>query len=93
MLAETAQKAEEFYAAAGSLLKLIEPDSRPALWVLVTIYHRLLLRIESADYDVFSSRISMPTHEKVLLLIQGIARVLWHRALSWLGGLFKGRRV
>ncbi len=89
MLAETAQTAEEFYGAAGSLLKLIEPDSRPALWVLVTIYHRLLLRIESADFDVFSSRISVPAYEKVLLLVQGIARVLWHRAFGQVAGLFR----
>ena len=93
MLAETAQKAEEFYAAAGSLIKFIEPDSRPALWVLVTIYHRLLLRIESADYDVFSSRISVPAYEKVLLLAQGIVRVLWHRILGQVAALFRGRRA
>ena len=77
VLAETAQHAEEFYQSASQLLKLIEPDSRPALWVLVTIYHRLLLRIESADYDVFSQRISVPTYEKIALLLQGIARVYW----------------
>lgn len=93
MLAETAQTAEEFYRAAGNLLKLIQPDSRAALWVLVTIYHRLLLRIESADYDVFTSRISVPNHEKVLLLVQGMVRVLWHRALGRLGGVLRGRQA
>ncbi len=93
MLAETAQTAEEFYAEGHRLLKLIDADSRPALWVLVTIYHRLLLRIESADFDVFSSRISVPAHEKVLLLLQGIMRVCWHRAFGWAGSWFRGRRV
>jgi phytoene synthase len=93
LLAETAQRAEEFYQSAAALLKLIEPDSRPALWVLVTIYHRLLLRIEAADYDVFSERISVPTHEKILLLLQGIARVYWYRAISWVRRLFGSRRV
>ncbi len=92
LMAETAERAEQYYQAAHHLLKLIDPDSRPALWVLVTTYHRLLLRIESADYDVFSKRISVPTHEKMLLLAQGITRVLWHRGLSWFSGLFRSRR-
>jgi len=30
------------------------PESR-ALWVLVSIYHGLLKRIEKANYDVFSA--------------------------------------
>ena len=91
MLAETAQHAEDFYQSAQKLLKLIEPDSRAALWVLVTIYHRLLLRIESADFDVFSTRISVPTYEKVGLLLQGIVMVYWNRAMAWVGSLFRRR--
>jgi phytoene synthase len=83
LLAETAQQAEDFYKCAQELLKLIDPDSRPALWVLVTIYHRLLLRIEGMDYDVFSQRISVPTFEKIALLVQGIVRVLWNRLAFW----------
>ena len=93
MLAETAQHAEDFYQSAQRLLKLIHPDSRAALWVLVTIYHRLLLRIESADYDVFSKRISVPTYEKVGLLLQGIVMVFWSRAISWVARLLGSRRT
>jgi len=89
LLAETAQQAEEFYQSAQRLLKLIDPDSRAALWVLVTIYHRLLLRIESVDYNVFSERISVPTYEKVALLLQGIARVYWNRAVAWMTGWWR----
>ena len=92
MLAETAQHAEDFYKSAQRLLKLIHPDSRAALWVLVTIYHRLLLRIEAADYDVFSERISVPTYEKVGLLFQGIVMVYWNRAVSWIVRLFVPRQ-
>jgi phytoene synthase len=93
MLAETAQHAEDFYKSAQILLKLIHPDSRAALWVLVTIYHRLLLRIEAADYDVFSQRLSVPTYEKVGLLLQGIVMVYWNRAVSWFARLFGSRRA
>ena len=83
LLAETAQQAEEFYQSADELLKLIHPESRPSLWVLVTIYHRLLLRIQAADYDVFTQRISVPTYEKVALLIQGVLKIFWYRIAFW----------
>jgi phytoene synthase len=45
LLADIARRAECYYQSARSLLPLIEPESRPALWVLVSIYHRLLERI------------------------------------------------
>ena len=83
MLAETSQQAERYYQAANELLTLIEPDSRPALWVLVTIYHRLLLRIESKDYDVFSERVSVPALEKVAVLVQGMLKIVWYRLAFW----------
>ena len=76
LLREQARRAEEFYGAGEALLPLITPDSRPALWVLMTIYHRLLGRIHQADYDVFSQRASVPTGEKLLLLARGLARTL-----------------
>jgi phytoene synthase len=53
---------------------LIDPESRPALWVLVSIYHGLLKRIERAEYDVFSSRASVPTAQKLGILAVGMAR-------------------
>ena len=46
--------------SAQALLPLIDRESRPALWVLVSIYHALLKRIERAEYDVFSRRASVP---------------------------------
>ena len=50
-----AGRAREYYRAADNLLPLISPDSRAALWVLVTIYRRLLQRIENAHYEVFAA--------------------------------------
>ena len=55
LLAAIAQRAEDYYQSAQQLLPLIDRESRPALWVLVSIYHALLKRIERADYDVFSA--------------------------------------
>lgn len=75
LLADYAARAEGYYRSAEALLPLIAPESRPALWVLVSIYHGLLKRIERADYDVFTARASMPTVHKVAILSTGMARL------------------
>jgi phytoene synthase len=71
--------AQRYYLPAQELLPLIDRESRPALWVLVRIYHGLLKRIEAADYDVFSRRASVPTAEKLGVLGLGMARMGWTR--------------
>ena len=79
LLASIAARAEAFYRSADALLPLIDPASRPALWVLVSIYRGLLRRIERAGYDVFTTRQSLPTSRKLVILLAGIARLLWAR--------------
>jgi phytoene synthase len=79
LLAEIAGRAEEFYKSAQSLLQLIDRESRPALWVLVSIYHGLLKRMRCADYDVFSRRASVPMPQKLAILAVGLARMGWAR--------------
>jgi phytoene synthase len=61
---------------------LIDRESRPALWVLVSIYHGLLKRIERADYDVFSTRASVPTPQKLGILAVGLTRMGFARLLG-----------
>lgn len=75
LLAEIGRRAENYYVSAGKLLPLINPESRPALWVLVKIYRGLLKRIRRAEYDVFSRRISVPTFQKLEILAVGMARL------------------
>jgi phytoene synthase len=75
LLASIAQRAEDFYQSAQKLLPLIDRESRPALWVLVSIYHGLLQRIERADYDVFSRRASVPMPQKLGILAIGLTRM------------------
>ncbi|MFP5278070.1 MAG: phytoene/squalene synthase family protein [Acidobacteriota bacterium] len=82
LLAEYARRAENYYQSAQTLIPLIHRESRPALWVLVTIYHALLKRIEAADYDVFSRRASVPTVQKMAILMVGMARMAWARAFG-----------
>jgi phytoene synthase len=73
MLETLVAKAEAYYASADRLLPLIDADSRAALWVLVTIYHRLLGKITQANGDVFTNRISVSTPAKLAILAQGAA--------------------
>jgi 15-cis-phytoene synthase len=75
LLAEIDKRAERYYKSAQALLPLIDRESRPALWVLVSIYHALLRRIRDAHYDVFSGRTSVPTIHKVVILAVGMGRL------------------
>jgi phytoene synthase len=82
MLHVFGSKAEQYYASANRLLPLIDSDSRAALWVLVTIYHRLLLKISKADSDVFTRRISVSTPAKLTILTKGAVMTLRNRVAS-----------
>jgi phytoene synthase len=66
-----AQRAFENYKAADALIPLIDEDSQPALWVLVTIYRSLLEKIVRLNYDVFTRRVSLTTREKLTILGKG----------------------
>ena len=72
-------RAEQYYASGDRLLPLIDADSRAALWVLVTIYHRLLLKIKAANYNVFAQRARVSTPGKLLILAQGAAMSMRNR--------------
>ena len=82
LLAELAARAEQYYASAQKLLPLIDKESRPALWVLVSIYHALLKRIRRADFDVFSRRANVSSAQKLGILAVGMARMAWARLFS-----------
>jgi 15-cis-phytoene synthase len=75
LLAFEAARAEQFYHSGTLLLPLVDADSRPALGVLIGIYHRLLTRITAAHYDVFSERIRVSTPEKLSMLAGGLLGV------------------
>ena len=76
VLAMQAERAGQFYKSAEALLPLISPDSRAAMWVLVTIYHRLLRHIEQRNFDVFSARVGVPAYEKLSILGCGLFKTL-----------------
>jgi 15-cis-phytoene synthase len=82
LFAEIAERAEIYYKSATALLPLIDRESRPAMWVLVAIYHALLKRIGRANYDVFSQRASVPLLQKLAILFWGLARVVAARVIG-----------
>jgi 15-cis-phytoene synthase len=76
LLAAEADRAREYYVSARELMTLIDEDSQPALWVLVTIYRRLLEKISDRKYDVFGKKISLTIREKVVILGKGLVKRL-----------------
>ena len=79
MLATLAIRAEKYYLAANRLIPLLDRDSRAAMWVLVTIYHRLLGRIAHRRMEVFRERIGLSTAEKLRVFARGAMMAAWNR--------------
>ena len=78
-LAGVARRARAYYKSADRLMPLISADSRPALRVLVKIYSRLLTKIEARRFDVFTSRVQLPTWQKLLILSGGMIQMMVFR--------------
>lgn len=76
---EVAVRAEKYYESGRKLLPLIAADSRPAMWVLISIYHRLLRQIEDQRFEVFAHRAGVPVAKKAWILARGIAQVAANR--------------
>ena len=62
-----------YYQQSRPLLDLIHPRSRRSLWALISIYSRLLERIESSGYDVFSRRVRLSALEKSWIVVRALA--------------------
>jgi phytoene synthase len=73
-----AQRAREYYEATNELIPLIDHDSRPALWVIVTIYRRLLEKIAKGNYDVMHTRVRLSAAEKLSILGRGMIKSIFN---------------
>jgi phytoene synthase len=71
-----ADRAREFYRSGEELISLVDEDSQPGLWVLVTIYRCLLEKIAARGYDVFTERVSLTFWEKFKILARGFLQRL-----------------
>jgi 15-cis-phytoene synthase len=76
VLALEADRARDFYASGEALIPYVAEDSQPALWVLITIYRRLLEKIAEKQYDVFTAKVSLTTSEKLRVLGKGFLKRL-----------------
>lgn len=71
-----ANRAREFYQSGYELIPLVDEDSQPALWVLISIYQRLLDKIALREYDVFGGKIRLTVTEKLAILGKGFLKRL-----------------
>jgi phytoene synthase len=67
-----AGRARAYYDESRPLLDLIHPRSRPSLLALISIYSRLLERIERSNYDVFSHRVRLSPLEKSWIVVRAL---------------------
>jgi len=74
LLALEADRARQFYASGEELIPYVSEDSQPALWVLVTIYRRLLDKIAEKQYDVFTAKVALSRSEKMRILAKGFLK-------------------
>ncbi len=74
LLSLEADRAREFYRSGDDLIPYVSEDSQPALWVLITIYRRLLEKIAEKQYDVFTAKVSLSTSEKLRILGKGFLK-------------------
>jgi phytoene synthase len=76
LLTLEADRARECYLAGEQLVPMVNEDSQPGLWVLITIYRRLLEKIAAKQYDVFTERVRLTVPEKLSVLGKGILQRL-----------------
>jgi phytoene synthase len=69
LLESSAERAWRFYEEGAPLVREVDSDSRATLWALIRTYSSLLARIEERGFDVFSSRISLSSAEKLQYLL------------------------
>jgi phytoene synthase len=67
-----AARARGYYKESQPLLDLIHPRSRRSLWALITIYSKLLERIERGGFDVFSRRVRLSSVEKSWIVARAL---------------------
>jgi phytoene synthase len=74
LLKQQAQRAREYYGKADAGLPRRDAQRLVAAEIMGAIYRRILVRIEQADYDVFTRVVRIPRPQRAL-----IAAVTWTR--------------
>ena len=71
LLCDVERRAQTLYRSADQLIPLLDVDARPAMRVLVRVYHRLLDRIAADPAAIFRERVSVPTTQKLGIFAVG----------------------
>jgi squalene synthase HpnC/squalene synthase HpnD len=79
LLAFETDRAWQLYREGASLVAKVDADSRATLWALIRTYSSLLARIEERGFDVFSSRVSLSSAEKLQFLLTAGMTGWWKR--------------
>ena len=74
------ERARSYYEKAVPLLDLVEAESRPALWTLMSVYRGVLRAIERNQGNVFARSAALSDMEKMGLLLQAAHMRLRHKA-------------
>jgi phytoene synthase len=82
MLFALGARAEQLYGSADELVPLLDADARPAMRVLVRIYHGLLRRTSAPGGVVFRERVSVPDAQKRGILGVGLLQSIWARLFT-----------
>lgn len=64
------RRADRYYRESAALLSMVVPASRPALWALVSIYHKLLVRIRKHGYGVLERHVRLSVWEKLWIVMR-----------------------
>ena len=69
----------DIYRRAVPGIALLAPRVRPAIATAATLYAEILDRIEAADYQVFTSRATVPHRRRILVAAKGLTTPTGHR--------------
>jgi phytoene synthase len=73
MMAFESARAEKYYESARKLLPLVDATSRPSLWAMVEIYHRILKKIVRRRFAVFEKPVCLSASEKTAIAAKALA--------------------
>jgi phytoene synthase len=73
LMAFEAERAQDYFSQARELLRLVDEISRPALWAMMEIYHRILRKIVVRQFNVFDGSIRLSNPEKAGIALRALA--------------------
>ena len=77
LLKQQAQRAREYYGRADAGLPRGDAQRLVAAQIMGAIYRRILVRIEQADYDVFTRVVRIPRPQRALIAAATWTRTRW----------------